>query len=56
MVIFPSELGHSVCMSCKELQMVRWSRSKVCQVCDMGEDETVEHVVLECEKYERNRM
>ncbi|MPC88688.1 hypothetical protein E2C01_083607 [Portunus trituberculatus] len=33
----------------------RWSesRSKVCQMCDMGEDETVEHVMLECEKYER---
>ena len=27
------------------------SRSKVCQMCDMGKDETVEHVVLECEKY-----
>ena len=29
----------------------RWSesRSKVCQMCDMGEDETVEHVMLECE-------
>ena len=36
----------------------RWSesRSKVCQMCDMGEDESVEHVVLECEKYERDRM
>ena len=36
----------------------RWSesRSKVCQMCDMGEDETVEHVVLECEKYDRDRM
>ncbi|MPC59521.1 hypothetical protein E2C01_053544 [Portunus trituberculatus] len=35
----------------------RWSesRSKVCQVCDMGEDETVEHVVWECERYERER-
>ncbi|MPD02614.1 hypothetical protein E2C01_098208 [Portunus trituberculatus] len=33
----------------------RWSefRSKVCQMCDMGEDEIVEHVMLECEKYER---
>ncbi|MPC91628.1 hypothetical protein E2C01_086678 [Portunus trituberculatus] len=28
------------------------SRSKVCQMCDMGDDETVEHVMLECEKYE----
>ena len=28
----------------------RWSKSrrKVCQMCDTGEDETVEHVVLEC--------
>ena len=37
----------------------RWSEScsKVCQLmCDMGEDESVEHVVLECEKYERDRM
>ncbi|MPC58869.1 hypothetical protein E2C01_052879 [Portunus trituberculatus] len=33
----------------------RWSelRSKVCQMCDMGEDEMVEHVVLECMKYAR---
>ena len=28
----------------------------MCQMCDMGEDETVEHVVLECEKYDRDRM
>ena len=36
----------------------RWSesRSRVCQICDMGKDETVEHVVLECEKYYRNIM
>ena len=36
----------------------RWSesRSKVCQMRDMREDETVEHVVLECEKYDRDRM
>ena len=35
----------------------RWSesRSKVCQMCDMGVDETVEHVVLECVRYERDR-
>ena len=32
----------------------RWSesRSKVC----LGEDEMVEHVVLKCEKYDRDRM
>ena len=24
-------------------------------MCDMGEDETVEHVMLECEKYDRDR-
>ncbi|MPC40918.1 hypothetical protein E2C01_034492 [Portunus trituberculatus] len=32
----------------------RWSksRSKVCQMCDMGEDETVKHIMMECEKYE----
>ena len=35
----------------------RWSesRSKVCQMCDRGVDETVLHVVLECEKYNRER-
>ncbi|MPD05858.1 hypothetical protein E2C01_101627 [Portunus trituberculatus] len=35
----------------------RWSesRSKVCQMCDSGEDETVEHVMLECVKYARDR-
>ena len=32
------------------------SRSKVCQMCDMGDDEAMEHVVLECEKYDRDRM
>ena len=32
------------------------SGSKVCQMCDMGEDETVEHVLLECDKYDRERM
>ena len=25
-------------------------------MCDMGEDETVEHVILECEKYDRDRI
>ena len=35
----------------------RWSEScgKVCQMCDMGEGEAVEHVVLECVKYARDR-
>ena len=36
----------------------RWSESgsKVCQRCDMGEDETVaEHVLLECDKYDCER-
>ena len=35
----------------------RWSesRSKVCQMCDMGVDETVEHIMLECTKYGRIR-
>ncbi|KAG0698434.1 V-type proton ATPase subunit d 1 [Chionoecetes opilio] len=32
------------------------THSKVCQMCDMGEDETVEHVILECEKYNGERM
>ena len=27
---------------------------EVCQMCDMGEDELVDYVVLECEKYERD--
>ena len=36
----------------------RWleSRNKVCQMCDMGEDETVEHVVFECQMYDRYIM
>ena len=36
----------------------RWSesRSKMCQMCDVGEDETLEHVVLECQKYDRDEM
>ena len=35
----------------------RWSESgnKVCQMCERGVDETVCHVILECEKYERER-
>ncbi|MPC58568.1 hypothetical protein E2C01_052575 [Portunus trituberculatus] len=35
----------------------RWSEfhNKVCQMCDIGEDETMKHVMLECEKYERDR-
>ena len=45
-VVTFSELGHSVWIS----------RGKVCQMCDMGEDKSVEHVVLECEKYKRDRM
>ena len=35
---------------CKELQ------SPVAKMCDIREDETVEHVVLECEKHDRERM
>ncbi|MPC53796.1 hypothetical protein E2C01_047696 [Portunus trituberculatus] len=44
------------CMDVNE-RIYRWSEShsKVCQMCDMGEDETVEHVMLECKKYERDR-
>lgn len=36
----------------------RWSESgsKVCQMCDMGEDKTVEYVLLECDKYEGEKM
>ena len=36
----------------------RWSDSgnKVCQMCEKGVDETVAHVILECEKYERERL
>ena len=50
-VIFSSELGHSA-------RNYRWSesRSKVCQMCDMGEGEMVEYLVLKCEKYDRDRM
>ena len=35
----------------------RWSESgsKLCEKCDMGEDETVEHVILECQRYSRER-
>ncbi|MPD03129.1 hypothetical protein E2C01_098752 [Portunus trituberculatus] len=35
----------------------RWSesRSKVCQMCDVGENKTVKHVVVECVKYARDR-
>ena len=45
------------CMDVNE-RHYRWfeSRSKVCQMCDMGEDESMEHVILECEKYERDKM
>ena len=45
------------CMDVNE-RNYRWSESgsKVCQMCDMGEDETVEHVMLECGKYDRERM
>ena len=32
------------------------SRSKVWEMCDMGEDQMVEHVVLESQKYDRDRM
>ena len=36
----------------------RWSefRSKVCQMCDTGEDKTVHHVILECEMYDSDKM
>lgn len=36
----------------------RWSESgcKACQMCESGVDETVEHVILECGKYERDRQ
>ncbi|MPC31566.1 hypothetical protein E2C01_024860 [Portunus trituberculatus] len=53
-VIFFSELGQCMDVNARNY---RWSEShsKVCQMCDMGEDETVEHVMLECEKYERER-
>ncbi|MPC71517.1 hypothetical protein E2C01_065794 [Portunus trituberculatus] len=35
----------------------RWSElnSKMCQMCDIGEDETVEHVIMECVKYATDR-
>ncbi|XP_050686795.1 uncharacterized protein LOC126980697 [Eriocheir sinensis] len=39
------------------MQGSKWpeSRSKVCQMCDRGVDETVQHVVVECKKYDRKR-
>lgn len=40
---------------CKKLQIEGLSPTAVCQVCVMGEDETVEHVVLDCVKYARDR-
>jgi hypothetical protein len=35
----------------------RWneSRSKVCEMCDLNENETVVHVLVECNRYERER-
>ena len=35
----------------------RWKNegSTTCNMCDRGVDETIEHVMLECEKYERER-
>merc|ERR1712035_249456 len=50
-------MGRAQCMNVNA-RNYRWSesQSKVCQMCDMGEDETVEHVVLECERYNRERM
>lgn len=36
----------------------RWSMSsnKVCQMYDLGEDKMAEHVMLKCEKYDRDRI
>ena len=36
----------------------RWSesRSKLCQMCNLEEDESVEHIMLECPKYARLRI
>ena len=28
----------------------------MCQMCDRGEDETIEHVIVEHEKYNNNKM
>ena len=46
------------CMIDVNARNYRWleSRNKECQICDMRQDETVEHVVLECEKYDRKTM
>jgi hypothetical protein len=35
----------------------RWnvSRSKICEVCDLNEEETVVHVLVECSRYESER-
>ena len=32
------------------------SRNKVCHMCDTGVDETVEIVILKCDKYDSDRM
>ena len=59
---FGSELlfrARAKCMEVNE-RTYRWSESgsKVCVSCDSGDDETIEHVVLVCGRYEllRGRM
>ena len=52
-VVIYSELGHNIWMY--NARNYRWpvSRSKVCHMCDLEEDESVENVVLKFEKCER---
>ena len=57
---YDSERKRSNYVKCMDMNAwnYRWSEShsKVCQMCDIGEDETVELVILECEKYGSDRM
>lgn len=56
---FGSELLFKAKAKCMKLneRTYRWSESgsKASMMCDGGGDEYVEHVVLECERYERRR-
>lgn len=39
-------------------RVFRWASggSKICHMCEWGVDETIVHMLLECHKYERERM
>ena len=43
----------SMDVNAKDYRWSEWlSPSKKCQMCDMGEDETVKLVIMKCEKYD----